>query len=126
MASKNSELRISGIAYSVVILLLYLFKLNNYVILLHLSVFLFVLAIIFPKCILPLNFILKPFGGFLINLFTKLILFFLFFLVLTPISLIRNLSKARVIELGFEQDKASYFVDKTQVKYDKDFFEKLY
>lgn len=125
MESRQKELRISGIAYSVLLLLLYFLKFNEYTILLYISATLLLLAIIFPKGILPINFVMRPMGEFLIDLLVKMILSLIFFLMLTPIALVRRISNVRVIDRRFEPTRNSYFVDKAQVEYNKDFFEKL-
>lgn len=126
MEGRQKELRISGIAYSILLLLLYFLKFSEYTILLYISAALLLLVIIFPKGILPFDFVMRAVGEFLINLLVKIILFLIFFLMLTPIAVARRISNVRVIDTGFEPERDSYFVDRTQVEYTKDFFEKLW
>ncbi len=126
MKENKKELRIAGMAYSLLFLLLYLLRFNEKLLLLYISALLFVLSIIYPVAIKPLYLVLKPAGEFLINLIIKIILILIFYLLFTPIAIIRRFTGATIIEKQFDRNRVSYFIDNTQVEYNKDFFKKLY
>ena len=92
--SKNGDIRIWSIFISLLFLILGLFN---------------------SKFLTPLNKIWFRFGLFLGKIFSPLIMGFIFFLIVTPISLIMKLVSKDLLNLKFNRNK-SYWILKTGPK----------
>ena len=118
---------ISGISYSFLLLVLYLLKFRDAEWLIYIVGVFLVLAILFPYAFIPVNALVHPIGRFLINLTIKLILIILFYILFTPVVVIRRVLYGNTeIRLKSKSSARSYFVDKPKIIYDKKFFERLY
>ena len=126
MKDRREDLIISGVSYSILLLVLYLFKFRDVRPLPYISAILLLIAIIFPKFYKPVNFVVHPIGRFLINIIVNTILTLLYFFVFTPVALIRRALGHRGIEIGFDKNKKTYFIDREKRDYNRDFFEKMY
>jgi len=126
MKNRRIELIVSGVSYSILLLVLYIFKFRDVKPLLYVSAILLLIAIIFPQFYKPINFVVNPVGRFLINIIVNTILTLLYFFVFTPVALLRRALGHRGIEVDFDRGKKTYFVDKGKREYNRDFFEKLY
>ncbi|MGB9599923.1 MAG: hypothetical protein ACP5QK_05060 [Myxococcota bacterium] len=127
MPDKRRGLMLSGISYSLLLLILYFVKFRENIFLLYISGILLLLALILPKFYKPINFLINPVGRFLINLIVNILLILLFYLVFSPVALIRRLLvKDGVIKKDIDIGCTTYFVDKPKVEYDRRFFERLY
>jgi len=126
MKNRRTELIVSGVSYSILLLVLYIFKFRDVKPLLYVSAILLLIAIIFPQFYKPINFVVNPIGRFLINIIVNTILTLLYFFVFTPVALLRRALGHRGIEVDFDRGKKTYFVDKGKREYNRDFFEKLY
>ena len=79
------------------------------------SLFFFILGIANSKILTPLNRIWFKFGLFLGKIISPIIMWIIFFLVVTPIGLIMRLFGKDVINLKFDSNK-SYWIEKTEPK----------
>lgn len=91
-------------------------------------------AALFCSAGLIVPFLLKPFYLFWMSLsvvigwfMTRLILVFLFYLVVTPVSLLSKIAGKKFLEMGFREKKESYWIKiKDYHKRDKDSYERQY
>lgn len=127
MKQDRTTLMISGISYALILLILYFTRFSSTNYLLYVSAILVFVALLYPYVFLPLNKVIHPVGRFLIDFIIKIILISLFFLIFTPIAVIRRrFSGSNQILVKFDKSKDSYFKDKEKRHYDKKFFERLY
>ena len=76
-----------------------------------LSILFLVLAFFKPSYLYVLNFFWYKFGRFLQFLFTPIIMFLTFFLLITPISiLMRIFSRKQLMNLNFKKKSNSYWI----------------
>ena len=79
------------------------------------SLIFFILGLINSNFLTPLNKIWTKFGMLLGKILSPLIIFFIFYLVVTPIGLFMRLLKKDLINLKFNSEK-SYWIKKTSQK----------
>ncbi|MCX7942913.1 MAG: hypothetical protein N2746_00155 [Deltaproteobacteria bacterium] len=127
MQKKRNELMIFGISLSLLFMILYLTKFNQHIWIIYIAIALLGIALIFPYFFKPLSLIIKPIGIVLIDIVIKIVLVTVFYFLLTPIALIKEIFGVRsMIKIGFEREIDSYFTDKAKVNYDREFFKRLY
>ena len=73
-----------------------------------------IVAWLWPRLLAPLNRIWFLFGLALHKVVNPLVMGFLFFVVLTPVSLLMRLCGKRPLTHGFQRDTASYWVDRNE------------
>ena len=110
-----------GITFGSVFLIILIFFLSKYenfnanVSLAVLSLAFFILGILNSKLLHPLNFIWFKFGIFLGKLISPLVLFVIFFVIVTPTGIIMRILKKDLLNLKFN-DKESYWIKKKDFK----------
>ncbi|MBF0447575.1 MAG: hypothetical protein HQL67_05180 [Magnetococcales bacterium] len=72
----------------------------------------FLLSLLQPRLLAPLNRLWTRFGLLLNRITSPIILGLFFFVVLFPIALIMRLFGKRPLELAFDKDRASYWIEK--------------
>ena len=73
-----------------------------------------VLGVVFPKLLLPAHKVWMSIAVVLGAVMSRVVLTLLFYLVLTPVSLLARATGKRFLELGFKEDSASYWVNRGQ------------
>ncbi len=126
MKQDRTTLMISGISYALILLILYFTRFSS-TYLLYVSAILIFIALLYPYVFIPLNKIIHHAGRILIDFIVKIILISLFFLIFTPIVVVRRKFFGKnQTPVKFDKSKDSYFKDKEKIHYDKKFFERLY
>jgi len=126
MKQDRTTLMISGISYALILLILYFTRFSS-TCLLYVSAILVFIALLYPYVFIPLNKIIHHAGRILIDFIVKIILISLFFLIFTPIVVVRRKFFGKnQTPVKFDKSKDSYFKDKEKIHYDKKFFERLY
>jgi hypothetical protein len=126
----KESLKIFGITMGIVFLvfsLLILIK-NKYNILPTsiIAVILFVFALIAPIALKPIYIIWMKFAFILGWINTRLILFILFYLILTPMSLGLRLCGVRLLDRKIEKNKNSYWISQEKNKFKLQDYEKQF
>jgi len=109
-----------GIVFSIFFLIIALYPLVNgegirvWSIIVSL-IFLF-LGLIKSKILTPLNKIWFKFGIFLGKIVSPLVMGVIFFLVVTPIGILMKILKKDLLNLKFNNNKKSYWIEKSPVK----------
>jgi hypothetical protein len=118
---------ISGLSYSVLMLLFYLIRFRESIWLVYAALISAILSLISPGLFQYINRVVHPVGRFLIDIIIKAILIVFFYLIFTPIAVIRrSVNKEGLIKLEFEKGLDTYFIDREKVEYREDFFKRLY
>ena len=110
-----------GITFGSFFLIILIFFLNKYenfnanVSIAILSLAFFILGILNSKLLHPLNFIWFKFGIFLGKLISPLVLFLIFFVIVTPTGIIMRILKKDLLNLKFN-DKESYWIERKDFK----------
>ena len=110
-----------GITFGSFFLIILIFFLNKYenfnanVSIAILSLAFFILGILNSKLLHPLNFVWFKFGIFLGRLISPLILFLIFFFIVTPTGIIMRILKKDLLNLKFN-DKESYWIKRKDFK----------
>jgi len=73
----------------------------------------FAMTLLRPQFLSPLNRIWAAFGALLHKLVNPIIMGFLFYLVVTPTSLLMRLMRKRPLDLQFEHQRESYWIEST-------------
>tara|TARA_Y100000817_G_C16806486_1_gene522187 strand:- start:623 stop:1015 length:393 start_codon:yes stop_codon:yes gene_type:complete len=111
-----------GIIFIIVSIILFFYDLS-YLLLAFIGLIFIFLGIINSKFLYPLNFIWFKFGIFLSRLISPLILFLMFYLIITPYGLIVRLFKKEIREIKSKKKtlKGNTFWNKSDIKYDINF-----
>ena len=111
-----------GIIFLIVSIILFFYDLS-YLLLAFIGLIFIFLGIINSKFLYPLNFIWFKFGIFLSRLISPLILFLMFYLIITPYALIVRLFKKEIREIKSKKKtlKGNTFWNKSDIKYDINF-----
>lgn len=70
------------------------------------------LALVFPRLLKPLNIVWFKFGMLLHHVVTPLIMGLLFFVTVTPIALLMRLFGKRPLDLGFDTEAKTYWIER--------------
>jgi len=113
-AVKSSSNRSFGVVFSIVFSIVGLFPLLKGAPprwwALGIAVLFLVAALIYPKCLAPLNRLWTRFGLLLHRIVNPIVMGVLFFLVVTPIALIMRLAGKRPLHLNMEPEAATYWI----------------
>ena len=113
---KKTQEKWFGITMSIFFILvgLYLFLKNSN--LFHwpiiLATLFFILAMFAPKYLKLLNFLWFKLGIFLSKILSPIIMFLIFFLILSPIAIITRIFKRDLINQNFEKTKKTYWINR--------------
>jgi|MDSV01.1.fsa_nt_gb hypothetical protein len=119
MINKNKQLLPSnktfGLFFSLIFFLVFIWLViyneSFSILFISLSILFLVLAFFKPSYLYVLNFFWYKFGRFLQFLFTPIIMFLTFFLLITPISiLMRIFSRKQLMNLNFKKKSNSYWI----------------
>ena len=109
-----------GIVFFIFFLLVSLYPLTNDESIrywsLTISIIFLILGLLNSNLLSPLNNIWFRLGILLGKLISPLIMGIIFFLVVTPISLIMKIIKKDLLNLKFRKDKETYWIEKTEPK----------
>ena len=72
----------------------------------------FIVALIIPKILRPLNRLWMKFGLLLNRVVSPIVMALLFFLTLLPIGILMRLFGKKTLELEFKPDKTSYWINR--------------
>lgn len=121
--SGKRELRQFGVTFSIVLGLLgglfFLRGKANYFVFIIFSAAFLSSVLIAPILLKPLQKIWMSFGIFMGWLITRLILFILFYLVVTPIAVLARLFGKNFLDTKFDKNAASYWIAKETGEFDK-------
>lgn len=115
-----------GITFSIIFLIIsiysfYKINLTFTIIALSISIIFLLLSFLMPKILFPINKGWMYFGYLLGLIISPIVLGFIFFIIFTPVGILRrNVFKDELL-LKFNLKK-SYWLNKNQVKYDKEWF----
>ena len=84
----------------------------NYIYLLDLAAFFLFFGLFFPVLLKPIQKIWMAFALILGSIMTRVILSILFYLVITPISLLSRLSGKNFLDLKFDKSVSSYWISR--------------
>ena len=87
---------------------------------------LIIMGFIFPVILKPLNKVWMGLAVVLGWLSSRIILIVVFYLVLTPISLIAKISGKKFLDLKYKSEKDSYWIKREIIKPDRSSYEKQY
>lgn len=128
--NSRSDLRKSGITVGIVLVIIgsvmFWFETNGYIYFTIAGTILVFSGIVFPEILKPFNIAWMTIAVLLGFVMTRLILIFLYYLVLTPISLIAKISGKKFIDYGFDKKKETYWnfrekKDVSPVDYERQF-----
>ncbi len=112
--SSKSDIRKFGILVGSVLTLIGLIllwkELNSFKLFIILGVALISFGMILPKLLKPIYFVWMTIATILGWIMTRVILTILFYIILTPISLIARLFKVRFLDLTWNKDVESYWI----------------
>jgi len=128
--SNKKELRKFGLIFGSVFTVLGIVRMfrahEHFLYFLSLGIIVFVLGIIAPAALKPLHFVLKKILDIIKAVVTFLVLVFVFYLVLTPISLISRLLGKKFLDIKIDKKRDSYWVPKEERKEGVERYEKQY
>lgn len=128
--SRKKELREFGVVVGVVFGLiggLFWWRgKDHYSIFLTVSIALVILGLIAPVLLKPLHKIWMAFAIIIGWIMTRIILSILFYLLITPIGLLKRLSDKDMLDLRFDKNKNSYWIPRQQEAFDKVSYEKQF
>ena len=119
MINKNKQLLPSnktfGLFFSLIFFLVFIWLViyneSFSILFISLSILFLVLAFFKPSYLYVLNFFWYKFGRFLQFLFTPIIMFLTFFLLITPISILMKIfSRKQLMNLNFKKKSNSYWI----------------
>ncbi len=90
------------------------------------SVFFFVMGLTFPMHLKPLQKIWMALAVFIGWFMSRIILSVLFFLILTPISLIARATGKKFLDTQFRKNESSYWIDRSMENHPKERYEKQF
>jgi hypothetical protein len=113
IANTHSDLRKFGITVGMVLVIIgsimFWFDTNGYIYFTAAGTFLVFSGIVFPSILKPLNLVWMTIAILLGFMMTRIILAVLYYLILTPISLIAKISGKKFIEKGFDRNLNTYW-----------------
>ncbi len=115
-----------GIVFSVLGLLFWWQGKSFYIWTLIISTLFLVTGFLLPILLKPIHKIWMTLSLLIGFVMTRIILFVLFYFVLTPISLISRLLRTQYLDLKLEKDKDSYWSYKDQVEHNKEVYDKQF
>ena len=128
--SEKSDLRKFGITIGVILLIIagFLFwkEKESFQILLTFGVTLCILGIAIPFILKPIYWVWMIFATILGWIMTRVILSFLFYLIITPIGLIPRFFGKQFLELRWDKSKESYWNFRTNEHLKKENYEKQF
>ena len=90
------------------------------------SAFVLILSFVAPVALKPV-FILFSYLGHVMGWFsTRLLLTVLFYLVMTPISMIAKIGRKKFLNLHFSSSQESYWMERSEISDRKEWYEKQY
>ena len=128
--SGKTELRKFGITLSIVFGLLgglFLWREKSYYFYLFiLSAFFLSFGLVLPAFLKPIHKIWMSFALVLGSIMTRVILSVLFYLVITPLSLISKLGGKDFLDLKFDKFVSSYWIQRKKVVFEKSNYERQF
>ena len=128
--SSKKDLRKFGITVGsvlVVLAIVFYFLDRSYFIYFGVSgLLLIIMGLISPVILKPLNKVWMGLAIILGWLSSRIILIVIFYLVLTPISLIAKISGKKFLDLKYKSEKDSYWIKREIIKPDRSSYEKQY
>lgn len=127
--SSRKELREFGIVMAVffgILTVLLWWKRKNFLPILSLSAFFTIFGFFIPMALKPLQKIWMGFAVIIGWFMTRLILGVLFFLVVTPLSLVSRLTGKKYLNLKFRTSEPSYWIPRSSETIPKERYEKQY
>ncbi len=120
MKNKKSSNRSFGILFFVVFLILGLWPLfksqNPSIFLLCISGVFLILGILNSKLLSPLYIIWMKFADILAKIIPPVVMFFIFFIIVTPIGFFLKLIGKDIVNLKFDKKKKSYWIKRANIK----------
>ena len=98
-----------GVVFTLFILVIHLASKNGHDLFIYLAALLLVITLLFYRVLMPLNNLWLKFGSIMGHVFGSLILGGVFYIVLTPLALLRKLSGNKTMVLDFSKDSPSYW-----------------
>lgn len=130
IGSSKKELKSFGITMAAAFLLLaglvFLRGKSSYVYFVWVSLLFLALGYIYPEVLRPVHKLWMTFSILLGWLMTRVILFIVFFFVVTPIGILMRLFDRNFMSLKIENDKQSYWIRKKTAKKGKEDYEKQF
>ena len=128
--STNKELRefgiVVGIAFSLLGGMLWWKGRDNFAIFFIISTALIILGLVCPAVLKPIQKIWMTFAIIIGFVMTRVILFVLFFVIITPIGVLSRLTGKDSLELNFSKKKESYWVRREKTLFSKENYEKQF
>ncbi|MBI1858740.1 MAG: hypothetical protein HYR97_06490 [Candidatus Melainabacteria bacterium] len=128
--STNKELRsfgvTVGIVFSILAFALWWQGKANFIYFAEVSIILVTLGLIFPAVLKPIQKIWMGFAHIIGYFMTRIILSVLFYLILTPLSLISRITGQEFLDLKIDKNTASYWIKKTELDLNEDRYEKQF
>jgi len=128
--SSIKELRKFGFALSTVIFvmgIIFSFKHRSvYIWPFLLSAIFFITSIIFPLCLKPIHWILMRISFAIGWVNTKILLFVIFYLIVTPLGLIMRLFGKDLLNQRIDRGSPSYWIKREETPFDKSHYERLF
>ena len=120
MKNKKSSNRSFGILFFVVFLILGLWPLfksqNPSITLLCISAIFLILGILNSKLLSPLYIIWMKFADILAKIIPPVVMFSIFFIIVTPIGFFLKLIGKDIVNLKFDKKKKSYWIKRDNIK----------
>ncbi len=120
MKNKKSSNRSFGILFFVVFLILGLWPLfksqNPSIFLLCISAVFLILGILNSKLLSPLYIIWMKFADILAKIIPPVVMFSIFFIIVTPIGFFLKLIGKDIVNLKFDKKKKSYWIKRANIK----------
>ena len=114
--SKSSSNRNFGFVFSIVFFIISFYPLiygNNIKLWsLLVSLIFFIISLVYPNILKPLNFLWTKIGLFLHHFISPIALGILFFIVVTPTGLIMRLFRKRPLQLFFDKKSETYWINR--------------
>lgn len=128
--SSIKELRKFGFALSTVVFvmgIIFSFKYKSiYIWPFLLSAVFFMTSIIFPPCLKPIHWILMRISFAIGWVNTKILLFVIFYLIVTPLGLIMRLFGKDLLNQRIDRRSSSYWIKREETPFDKSHYERLF
>ncbi|MHB1686931.1 MAG: SxtJ family membrane protein [Ignavibacteriaceae bacterium] len=115
-----------GVAFTILSVLLFVFDRHSYPYFCGIGIILIAAAASFPLALKPFNKVWMILSILLGWLMTRVILIILFYLAVTPISLLAKLFKKDFLDIKFDKSKETYWIKREQKKFDPADYEKQF
>lgn len=86
----------------------------------------FITSVSFPRCLKPIHWILMKISFAIGWVNTRILLFLIFYIVVTPIGLVMRLFGKDLLNQRIEREKLSYWIKREEAPFDKSRYEKLF